>query len=189
MPRKKKVTAELVPAPTLVPWARRPKEPELPWLAFQTLLRQKPRVFHLVLVDGQEQDPDLVRLWRREYEWDLRFAEYDRSLFETREESYWESLKVTAGQAGAEHGIILNGARNLLFRELAKLLEDSKSSKLPIMKIGEFSKLLSETVKLDRLIRDQTTEHTEVQTSADLSRLTPDELRDILRLLAKAEDK
>jgi hypothetical protein len=93
-------------------------------------------------------------------------------------------LKDSTRTAMAEHVSLLNDSRQVAAQELAKLLEYSSSTPAGgILKPNELIKLIDATIKLDRLVRGESTEIVEERT--DLSKLSIEDLRKLKEIKEK----
>lgn len=88
------------------------------------------------------------------------------------------------------HIKLLEKAEILLDLELRKLVEISESTEVATLKVADVSKLLTETIKNQRLLHDESTENIAAKiTTHDASLLTYEETQAILRMQEKSRVK
>jgi hypothetical protein len=125
--------------------------------------------------------------WYREHNWKARIAAYDLHLDAIVLEEREEALRLSARDVAEEHMAILASGREIValeFARIATLTRDSRGVN-SVLKTSELIKLTEQVIKLDRLVRDQTTEISGQVT--DLSKLTDEELAIYETLLAKSK--
>ncbi len=174
------------PKPLKDPWERQDAESEEAWLAFRAyrdMIPEERRITHA----AARSTPTLSK-WYRDHSWEERCrgfdAKFDAINVEERERMYRRKAKEIA----IDHMCMLADARELVKRELTKLLETSRESKMHgLIKPRELQGLFDMVVKLDRLVRGETTEN--IGTTLDYSGLSPDELDTLNVLLEKATKK
>lgn len=128
--------------------------------------------------------------WCTNFQWRERALEYDRHHDRIRREVTENILKQTTASVAAEHMLLLKDARELVARELSKLVEASRNSTMPgLLKSSDLVRMTDMVVKLDRLIRGETTDNLGATVTEDLdySKLTLDEIRQLKALRAKAK--
>jgi hypothetical protein len=104
---------------------------------------------------------------------------------EEREKIYRRSAREIA----IDHMVLLASVRELTTKEFGKLVESSRNSEMPgLVKPNTLVRMAEVVVKLDRLVRGETTENVGT-TDMDLSQLSPEELRTMHELMTKAEKK
>ena len=161
-------------------WERQPCDDELSWPEF-VKYRDAPSPRRLIRPSSVSTRE--LHTWYQACNWGERVAAYDRHLdgiVRAEREAY---LAQSAKEVAAHHMAILQGSRELLDRETAKLLQLSKDSEgFGVIKPAELIKLTELVVKMDRLVRGDTTEN--AGTTFDGSKLT---LEEVLALEALAE--
>lgn len=178
----------VVPVPPPVegplPWERQPGEPDDCFNAFRyyrdmPMPRQALRASPMVGTNTLWQ-------WCNKWSWIARASQYDDHISDLAIAEREALVKQSARDIQVQHMGILQGARELLEREVAKYLAISREAKGPsLLKPAELSKLLDSVVKLDRLVRGETTEN--VAPTEDLSNLSVDDLRVMRELKQKAK--
>lgn len=165
-------------------WERQEGEPDEAFRAF---------VYHRDMplprkVDAYGQTPvaQMFR-WHKQWAWSIRTRAYDNHLsafaVECKKAEIAKSSKVIA----EEHMAILSDMRVFLQLEVGKLLESASAlGGGAMVKPSELGKLLDITVKLDRLVRGESTEKVE---TVDLSHMTDEELETFNELSKKAGGK
>jgi hypothetical protein len=167
------------------PWDRQTQDTDESWPAFQ-IFRDMRRPRTLYLAPGNVRVPiELARKWHRDHDWKTRVDAFDEYLDDLRTQEVEALTKQSAAEVVAEHMATLKSARELVAREIEKLLGMSKESENTALRPRELTSLLEAVIKYDRLIRDQSTEKTE--TSLDLSKLSIDELKTLEQLHRKIE--
>lgn len=166
------------------PWERLPDEPDEAWEAFASYRDQDPprQARHLTIPMAQRIQ------WYQKYRWGDRCAILDDHLRTVVQNEKGKFLRETVQEIGAKHMMLLSDARALAKREVEKLLESSKARELEVMKPNDLTRLVSEVVKLDRLVRGETTSN-DAQTELDLSDLSTEELRQWQALAAKVKQR
>lgn len=120
--------------------------------------------------------------------WRARALAWDRHLSKIQSKAYEEVYRQTAAETAKTHIPLINLGKEIVSRELIKLLRESVGTEGVRMKPGDIRRLLESTVKLDRLVRGQATEIVD-DNSIDLSQLTPEEFAEYERLARKAVKK
>lgn len=175
LPWKKPITSD-------EPWGRQACDTNESWEAFVEYRDMRNRRLRRVTKAPVAQ----VQQWYREHGWRERIAAYDSHLDGIIRAEREEVLRQATREVAAEHMEILASAREvcaLEFARIASLTRESRGANA-VLKTPELIKLLHETVKLDRLVRNESTEN--VSTGIDLSKLTEEELETYGRLLDKA---
>lgn len=168
-----------------ITWTRRKNEDEAAWKAFVSYREQRsPRRTQYVTVDGMQVSPGDIATWAKKYDWLTRAADYDAHLDTVFLAEREAALKIGAQTAAAEHLQILASMREVLGREMAKWNAASRDAGVTVMKPGELQKYAETVVKLERLVRGQSTET--VETVYDFSKLTTEEIKTLLELTEKA---
>jgi hypothetical protein len=163
-------------------WGRQPCDTEESWPAFCEYRDMRTRRLRCTTKATLEQ----VRKWYHEHNWKERVAAYDAHLDEVMLKERDEVLRQATRDVSAEHMEMLASAREICQLELARiatLTRDSRGANA-VLKTPELIKLMHEVVKLDRLVRDQTTEN--VGSGIDLSKLSEEELEIYAKLVEKA---
>lgn len=171
------IASAMTPKPP-APWDRQPYDSELSWRAFQTYRDRLPRSRAIVL-DGRALNPIEVVAWMRDHFWIERCAEYDRHLDGLRQSEIEAVHAQSARDIAAEHMELAGSARAIAARELAKLREASENSAYESLKPRDLIRLLDLVVKVDRLVRGESTESVDVR---DLSSLSDADLEEIERI-------
>jgi len=155
------------------PWDRQPTEPDDAWEAFKKYRSQQhPR--HAAKVYGYPV-ADRAR-WFVDYHWTDRCKAYDLYLEGVYHDEFEARFRDGARAMAEAHLAMLKDARELAAMELEKMRRVSEESEqYGVMKAGELIKLLEASIKLERLVRGESTEN--VQQSMDLSKLSVDELK------------
>jgi len=172
----------------LDPWERQPYDTDESWPVFQAYRDQKPpRRGLLVSFRGRPVDPIKVARWFREHFWGERVAEWDRHLDAIRVSEMESALAKSTREAMADHVQLVEQAKEIASRELEKLLATVKDSAVEVLKPRDLTRLLDSTIKLDRLIRGETTENVNVD-GPDLSHLTDEQLSALDSMLGNNAD-
>lgn len=125
--------------------------------------------------------------WHKEWAWPIRARAYDNHLSAFAVACKKEEIAKSSKTIADEHIAILSDLRGMLQFEVAKLVEQSTSSAgNTIMRHGDMVKMLDTVVKLDRLVRGESTEKVE---TVDLSHMTDEELEAFNELSKKAGGK
>lgn len=163
-------------------WTKQPYETDAEFVSFQAYRDAKPPR-RLVGRPGAGSTAELSRMFR-ENNWTIRVQAYDLYMdhvFLTEKEEF---LKQSARDLSAQHMAILHTSRQLVQRELDKMLEAStRSDAVGLLSGGQITAMMDATVKLDRLIKGESTESVEVK--QDLSALSVDELKQLRELTKK----
>lgn len=171
---------EGVPEPRL--WERMVSEPEDAWRAFKAFRDARPpRKQRSVVGFGTM----IICQWYNEYKWPERADAFDRHMEHITLLEREAQLKQSAKDVSAEHMAMLQSARHLAQKELDKLLAVANDSNTdaPLLRPTDVIKLSEMVIKLDRLVRGESTEAPDVRT--DLSKLSTEELRQFLELRKK----
>lgn len=174
-------TDKIIPA-----WERQPGDTDESWHAFVAFRDAKPPRRLL----GRPGTGPTVQLskWYREGGWRERAAAYDAYMDHVMLQEREDFLRQTAKDISVEHMQVLQTARSLVQRELDKFLKASQESEaIGMVSPGQLNAMMENMVKLDRLVRDQSTEN--VETGMDLSQLSVEELKALKELSLKARQK
>lgn len=137
----------------------------------------------------RDQAPTLQELtqWYVEHNWRERVEAYDLFLDSVHTDEIKAASLETARDLAARHKAMLQRGYELAVSQLDAFLRKMESSPdgEAIMKPSELNKLVEVVVKYERLVQGEATERTEEKT--DLSKLSPDELRQYLALVKKTE--
>lgn len=169
------------------PWERQEGESEEAWLAFRAYRDMPPD-------ERQVKRAAVARMhrlsqWYRDHNWSDRCKSYDAKFDAIRVEEREAMYRRASRQVAIDHMVLLADARELITREMSKLVSASRDTEVHgLIKPEALIKLCETTVKLDRLVRGETTENVG-KTDVDLSKLSLDEIRTLHGLLAKAEKK
>lgn len=178
---------DATPGRTLHPWERQPYDTDESWPIFVAYRDQTlPRRGLLVLCKGRPVDPIRVAWYHKEHYWPERVAEYDRHLDAIRRAEREGLLAQTIREVTAEHAEVLADARDIVRRELEKLLATVRESAGEVVRVRDLIRLTELVIKSDRLIRGESTEN--VDTGPDLSHLTNEQLTQIEGMLAGESD-
>jgi hypothetical protein len=175
------------PPPVELPkeWERQPAESQEAWLAFRAYRDMPPE--NRLLSRTAARATETLSRWYRDHNWASRVLAYDKEFDSISVEERKKAFAMAARDVALEHMLILADARELVQREVQKLVMASRDGDAPgLMRPAEVRKLLETTVKLDRLVRGDTTENVGVKDSVDVSKLTIDEVRQLEKLMRKA---
>lgn len=165
-------------------WTRQGYEDDAAWTAFEAYRDQtRPRK---LIRPGAGATADLSR-WYRENRWPERVAAYDMHMDEILLSEREALTRQAAKEIATEHMGILRDARDLVAREMAKLLATSEKSEIETLKPREVVAMVDAVIKFDRLIHDQATER--VDTKVDLSGLGVEDLRKLKEIRDKVDKK
>lgn len=164
-------------------WERWSGEPDDAWLAFKSFRDQMlPR--RSIRPGGAPTAK--VSEWMRVYSWQSRVESYDRHVDSARVAGVTAVAGETAKARAARDMALLVDAHELVARELTFLLDASKATDRPgTIKAGELIKLMEMSVKLGRLVHNETTDNP--GPGIDYSKLSVDELRALHELMKKAK--
>lgn len=167
-------------------WDRQPCDTEDSWAAFKRYRDSTPprKALRLSGATSYEQ----TARWLRENRWVERVRDYDNHLESIRAEETTAALRISARDAAAKHFRILHDMGDLAAREVEKLLKASKAGDaIGLLKPNEITALVDAVLKFDRLVRELPTEIVDVKPSADLSKLSPEDLRQLMELQRKMQ--
>jgi hypothetical protein len=119
--------------------------------------------------------------------WIERAALWDQHLDEIKRRQIEASIVDDAKAIAGEHMGMLAKARKIASIELAKLLERTEGSSHANVRVGELTRLIDATVKLDRLIRGEATEIVETGDDLDFSNMPDEDLAQLHAMLSKAK--
>ncbi len=129
-----------------------------------------------------------VSKWHKENNWHARCVAYDGHLDEIIRSEREAILRQCTRDVSAEQMSMLANARQICAIEFARILEVTKnagSGASAVLKPAEVIKLTDIVVKLERLVRDQSTENTTKTTN--LGTLSAEEFEAYGRLLEKID--
>jgi len=165
------------------PWERQEAEPDDAWTAFRMYRDQMtgPGATRSYARLGVRLETALA--WMNKYQWKERCLAWDRHVDEIRQEEKTALLAQDAREVTASHMAMVATGKSLVSRELAKLdALSAKAGEAPgPFTLHALTRLAEVTVKLDRLVRGESTEKIEV----DLSKLTDEELSAYEKILEK----
>lgn len=165
-------------------WERLPCDTAEGWEAFKSYRDMRPHRIQNVCGWPTYR----VQEWSKACNWEKRVRAYDAHLDGVFRGELEATLQQSAKEVAAEHMSMLAMARQICTLEFSKMLELTlKGGSAPgaAMRVGEVIKLSEIVVKLDRLVRGESTEN--VAKSADLSKLTDAELEVYERALSKVD--
>jgi len=169
-------------------WDRLPTEDDTQWGAFRNYRDMLPP---RRIKDASIKSTATLSAWYNQFNWAARVLAYDQHLDQMRRAEREALIKADARERAARHLSLVHGVQDVLDRELAKLAADSTASEAwGLLKVGEFTALMESAIKLERLVRGETTENVGVK--RDLSKLSLDELRtlrDLEKKVAVDEDE
>ncbi len=166
------------------PWERQEAETEEAWAAFRTYRDMPPDA--RMMTRAATRSTATLSKWFNEHGWAARCREYDAKFDSIRVEEREAMYRRQAQQIAIDHMLMLSDARELVQREVAKWTAASRDSAMHgLVKVADLTKLFEMVVKLDRLVRGETTENVG---SKDLNyaNLSTDELDTLNALLDKA---
>jgi hypothetical protein len=165
------------------PWSRQSYDTDESWPIFEAYRDQRPpRRGLLVIFKGRAVNPIKVAGWFREHFWEQRVALFDAYLDDIRLKERESLLRQSEREITSEHMEILAHSREIARRELAKLLATVEESAGEVVRTRDLIRLMDYTVKLDRLVRGQSTENVQ-ESGPDLSKLSDSDLAEIERKL------
>lgn len=167
---------------TVQPWERQDGESEKDYEAFRGYVFQpKPRrLAHSSAKHGTAELSKLYREWR----WQERVIAYDRHTQRIRDDERDELLRQDEKSRMAKMVEVLEGAGQVINREMTKLIRDTaRSEAFGTVRVSDLNKLMGTWITMQRLIHGQSTEN--VAINADLQNLSVDEIRELQRLQAK----
>lgn len=168
------------------PWERQDGEPELAYEAFkgfvfQTLPR---RLHHSSVKHGHAELSTLYNEWR----WQERALAYDRYTERQRQAERDAILRQDEKERVAKMVSMLEGVADVIEREMAKLIRDSRTSQaFGLIKPSDLNKLMTSYITFQRLIHGESTENV-ATVDASLSKLSLDELKELARIQAKLNE-
>lgn len=171
-----------VPGPS--PWERQYTETDDAWRAFKAFRDTRPPRRQRAVIGFAHAT---ICKWYNDHRWPERCDAYDRHMERIVLEEREKLLRQSAREISADHMAMIQSARAIAQAELDKLLASSNESDIPLLRPIEVIRLSEMVVKLDRLIRGESTET--VEHSVDLSRLSTDELRTMRELTRKVENQ
>lgn len=173
-------------AKVIQPWERQPGEPDEAWLAFRAYRDSPPharRVSRTIAVQALT-----LGKWFREWNWRQRVDAYDAVTDEIVLEERRALQRQTARELALDHMTMIADFRDFVGTEMAKWVTLAKENEgtAPNVKPQDLAKIADVAVKLDRLVRGETTESIGTP-NLDLSKLNPEDLEAMLVLLDKAK--
>lgn len=168
--------------PPPLPWERQSVETDDAWRAFKAFRDARPPRRQRSVVGFST---NTICQWYNDFNWPGRCSAYDAHMEKIAQGERESILRQAASEVSAEHMAMIQTARHLAQLELDKLLDASNQCETNLLRPGEVIKLSEAVVKLDRLVRGESTES--VEHNVDLSRLSIDELRTMRELTKKAE--
>lgn len=167
------------------PWDRQEGETDEAWAAFRAYREMVPD--ERLMKRSATKKIEVISKWFRDHNWEARCRAYDAHFDKVRIEEREALYRRSAREIAIDHMVALADMRDLFTREIAKLNDVSRASPdMPgLIRPHDLIKLGEVAVKLDRLVRGQTTENVG-QGELDLSALSLDEVRALHALLEKA---
>lgn len=172
------------PKPLPEPWERQDAESEEAWAAFRAY-REMPADGRMITRAAIAPTATLSK-WFNDHNWHERCRAYDAKFDQVRVEEREAMYRRAAKQIAIDHMLMLAEARELVQRELAKWTAASRDTNMHgLVKVNDLNRLFEIVVKMDRLVRGETTENVG---SKDLNyaNLSPEELDTLNALLDKA---
>lgn len=166
------------------PWDKQEHESAEAYQAFQRYLQMAPDERTITLVAPRSSAT--LSKWYREHSWEARVKAWDAEFGTMRYAEREAVFRRKAREVAIDHMLILSDARELVAREYSKLVEASRQSEMHgLLKPNELVKMTELAIKLDRLVRGETTENVGT-TDLDLAKLSIDELEELDKLMTKA---
>ncbi len=168
-------------------WERQASEPEEAWIAFKCYREMAPD--ERLLKRAATARMLTLSKWYRDFNWADRCRAYDAKFDKMRIEERERIYRRAAREIAIDHMVMLADTRELYTREFAKLLSASRESEMHgLIKPDTLVRMAETMVKLDRLVRGETTENVG-STEMDLGQLSIEEIRTLNELLDKAGKK
>lgn len=136
---------------------------------------------------GTEFNLNTVRAWSSSCRWFSRAAAWDDYMARIAAEETESIVRRTAEERATKALLTLERMHAILDHEVLKLHAQSVGTALPVMNAAQMVKLAESAIKLERLVRGDTTEN--VGNTLDLTQLTDEELAALDALSRKAEVK
>lgn len=172
------------PAAPPEPWERQASESDEAWLSFRAYRDMVPD--ERKITNAAAKSTATLSKWYRDHNWEERVRAHDAKFDKIRIEEREQIYRRKAREIAIDHMVMLSNARDLVARELNKFAEVSRETDaIGLVKVAELTKLFELVVKLDRLVRGETTENVG-STAIDYSALDPEELDKLNELLEKA---
>lgn len=180
------------------PWHRQPcdvshtENRDLPWWAFLYFRDTIPRPTYPQISDYLERwcrirvAPARIRRWARKNMWHDRVMALDRAMCRKVDQDRYDYLAENSTEVARRHLELIRNGLDYASEQLDRLLDQAESDPTPQASIRELARVTKDLVQLERLIRGDTTERTEVR--PDLSRLTSEELRRLSAIRSKLEN-
>jgi hypothetical protein len=167
------------------PWNRQPLDDDEGWALFRLYL-MLPIPRNLALFEQRHViDGKILRKLHRKNHWQLRAKAFDNEVHKRFQDSVLQYVEDTAVEYGKRHIQILTKTGVLAERELNKLIEASMQSEgIGLIRTRDLIRLIEQTVKLERLVRGDSTEKVEID---NLDGLSIDELHKLKQLQKKAQ--
>lgn len=162
-------------------WERQTCDDDESWKAFVTYRDQLPP--RRLIGYGKGVSNNTLSKWYRDNGWRERVAAYDNHLDEIQRDEREKAVRQRASLVAAQQADLLTDAREILTRELEKLLSNSREIEGSVLQPREIIRLLEQSIKLDRLIHGETTENNGPQ--VDLSKLSTEELKTLHEIQRK----
>lgn len=175
-----KKPAELPP-----PWECQPDEPAEAFLAFRAYRDAPPDERHITRSASVRVEK--LSKWFRDWSWADRVAAYDAHFDKIRVEEREAIFRRKAREVAIDHMVMIADAKSIVTREFGKLWEASRDSEMHgLIKPNDLIKMAELVVKMDRLVRGQSTENVGTANEIDVSKLSLEECRQLEGLLTKA---
>lgn len=175
------------PPPNWEPWQRQEGEPDFAFAHFQSFLAiPNPRDLRaLSKIKGFPLTFGQLDLLAWEWFWIERARLWDSHLDEIRRSTIEDITRQSAEQVAHRHLRALGAMQDLGLAEIGKLLQISKENDAPgVVSARDALRYLGTGIRLERLVRGETTE--KIEQGPDLSACTPEDLRKLRELQAKA---
>lgn len=164
-------------------WERQPQEDDTAWLQFQEYIAQ-PLPRKTTVVKG-------ARNYAAYHHWVKRGLAWDNHLNKAATAGAKQAVREDAREMASRHLAASRRMQRLAMQELDKLIRMSSDLEEAILTPGVILKIVESLTKLDRLVSDQSTEHTatsdSVVTGPDLKSFSVDELKQWRALMNKAK--
>lgn len=162
---------------TPAPWERQDYDTDESWPVFQSYRDSYPRKTFVDSYNGMPISPIKVQGWMLAHFWKLRAEAWDKHLDTARRDTQEAMLRQRVEEVTAEHMEITALGRKVARKELEKLLAQVEQGGYNALKPEALIRMLDTMVKLDRLIRDKSTEN--VGGHIDFSKASNSELDDL----------
>lgn len=163
-------------------WDRQDREGPKAWEAF-VLYRDQGNDRSLAhVVDTLGKSMALISRWSAQWSWRKRVADLERAQDKARTSGAMEGLK----DMGRRHIRQSRELQDFMAGQLTKLKREAAKSKQAIVPAKTVLQTFERMAKVDRLVRDQSTENTANGPNLDLSKLTREQLKQLQHLQAMA---